>query len=104
MVFRTITGVRRGATLFTCDDGFYYRYISVNANKSHYTCYKGSCSARVWVKSGGTTPTLNDNFPMHNHAPEPVLELVWSLRERIISRVQKESLPPKTIFDEECTK
>ncbi|XP_054273524.1 uncharacterized protein LOC128993572 isoform X3 [Macrosteles quadrilineatus] len=104
MDWRAIPGIRRGATLFTCGDGFYYRYTKVGVSKTDYTCYRPDCCAQVWMDSGQTCIMLNINFPYHNHGPEPLLEAVWDLRNKILSRVQKESLPIRAIFDDECNK
>ncbi|XP_039299557.1 uncharacterized protein LOC120355276 isoform X1 [Nilaparvata lugens] len=104
MALREIPGVRRGATLFTCNDGFYYQYISISRVKTHYRCYLNTCRARIWVEHRSKNITNNENFPCHNHSPDPLLEAKHVLREAIFQRAERESTQLKRIFDEECNK
>lgn len=104
MPFNAITGSRRGSKVFTSGDGYYYSYRREKNLKSHYQCYKQSCEASVWVLKGEDVETVNDRFPNHCHPPEPLLGAEFHLRERILNRVEHESLPIKKIFDEECNR
>ncbi|XP_039299228.1 uncharacterized protein LOC120355037 [Nilaparvata lugens] len=104
MALREIPGVRRGAILFTCNDGFYYQYISISRVKTHYRCYLNTCRARIWVEHRSKNITNNENFPCHNHSPDPLLEAKHVLREAIFQLAERESTQLKRIFDEECNK
>lgn len=103
MPFKATAGPRRGSKVYTSGDGFYYFYRSENNSKSHYVCYKQNCDARVYVLRGEDVERAHAGF-CHFHPPEPLLAEQFILRENILNRVEREGLPLKKIFDEECNR
>lgn len=100
----TVPGTRRGMTLFTTGNGYFYRYVAVNPAHTHFKCYKPKCTARIYSDNKLAHVTVNPNFAIHCHEPEPLVGASFELRTNILNRAAEETRQFRVMFNEECAK